>query len=1100
MKKINMGIVCNSQDYTAYQAEDHKTWATLTKRQRELLSVKISREYLNGFERLQLDEKRIVNIDEISEQLNSITGWSLVPVTGLIPTRDFFFMLLNKKYPITISIRKPWEINFSEQPDIFHDVYGHLPLLTNEKFLKFLTAYSIIAFKYVNNEKAIDFLGRLYWFTYEMGIINEDGENKPYGGAIITSAEEITNINNKNIPKHPFNLNHIFHTPYNPYKLQNEYFIINSFDDLFNSLENIESTLIESLSRLTPEEENKLLVEFNNTAFEYPKEKTVIDLFYEQSSKTPDAIAVVFGQKHVTYKELNERSNQLAHYLNNKGVKSETLVPISLERTIEMIIGMLGIMKAGGAYVPIDPALPVDRMEYMIENTGANIIVSNSICKSKLPVGAQDIIELDGDWEIIEKESKKIPENSVRSGQLAYVIYTSGTTGKPKGVMIEHSGLVNVCIDHIKEFSMTGADRYLQFMSPSFDGSILDIFSTLLSGASLILPGKEALSSSENFIQFVSQHKITIFTITPSFLTILNKHKLSGVKTIVSAGEAAIPEDAMYYGSFKNFYNGYGPSEVTVNATLFKLNTSKEYSRIPIGKPRSNKCIYILNNEMNLCPVGVEGEIYIAGVGLARGYLNQPELTVEKFIADPFSKRPGARMYKTGDIGRWLPDGNIEFLGRQDDQVKINGYRIELGEIEAVLHQSDLIRQAVVLAREDSNGNKRLVAYVVAEGLFDRKAIISYLKGWLPDYMIPPFWMELENFPLTANGKIDKKSLPEFDQTIINENYVAPRNEAEMKLAKIWEEILEVERVGIHDNFFELGGHSLAILKLVSHVRELGLHIQIDDLFEYQTIEQQSDFIKTSLKLLQTASEGKFVIPIQSAGNNFPIFGIPEFLLYSEIGKYISKEQPFYSIEHSPYPGVKEVVGHYIAEIKKTYPKGPYGLMGYCDWGKTILEIAQTLIDNGDEVPVLVLTEFYSPTIEIPRVSLEYLGQRKRYIRRKLRGERSIAGKGKIIYKELKFILKFISRKFILTHNKNRIPEITYNGKVILFQASETYGFKEDLRMGWGNMLTGDVKKFMIEGDHVGMMVSPKAATQMAEILNAELLNKKVGEAQYSYE
>ena len=802
------------------------------------------------------------------------------------------------------------------------------------------------------------------------------------------------------------------------------------------------------------------------------------------------------------YKELNERSNQLAHYLKSKGIKNETLVPIIVERSLEMIIGMLGIMKAGGAYVPIDPALPIDRMEYMIENTKANIIVSNGICKSKLS-SAQNIIAIDKNWDMIEKESKKNPENPVSSGQLAYIIYTSGSTGKPKGVMIEHSGLANVCQDHIKEFSMTEEDRYLQFMSPSFDGSILDIFSTLLSGASLILPNKEALSSSENFIEFVSKHGITIFTITPSFLSILNKHKLPGVRTIISAGEAAIPEDAMYYGSFKNFYNGYGPSEVTVNATLFKVNNLKENSRIPIGKPRSNKSIYILNNEMDLCPIGIEGEIYIAGAGLARGYLDQPELTMEKFIANPFNDQQGSRIYKTGDIGRWLPDGNIEFLGREDDQVKINGYRIELGEIEAVIQQSEMVRQAVVIVHQDSNGNKRLVSYIVAKELFDRAAIISYLKGWLPEYMIPAFWIELENLPLTVNGKIDKKSLPEFDAAnMINENYVAPRNEAELKLAKIWEEILEVERVGIHDNFFELGGHSLTILKLVSKVRKLGLQIKIDDFFQYQTIQQQSDFIKTSLKLLQTASEGKFVIPIQPAGNNFPIFGIPEFLLYSEIGKHISKDQPFYSIEHSPYKTAKEVVNHYIMEIKKTYPHGPYGLMGYCDWGKVILEMTQTLIDNGDEVPILILTEFYNPTIEIPRFSLEYMRRKTKYIIKKLREQNSFSYKGKFISKEVNYILKFISRKFKKSGDKRNTSDITYDGKVILFQASETYGFKDDLRMGWEETLTGDVKKFIIEGDHVGMMISPVAAAQMAGIINKELINKKVGkkEAQIVYE
>ena len=856
--KETMGRICDSQNYDTYREEDHKTWAILTQRQKKLQSGKISKEYLDGFEQLKLDETRIVKIEELSERLKSLNGWTLIPVTGLIPTRDFFFMILNKQYPITVSIRKPWEIDFSEQPDIFHDVYGHLPLLTNQKFIKFLTAYSIIAFKYVHNQKAIDFLGRLYWFTYEMGLIKEEGENKPYGGAIITSAGEIENISDKKIPKYPFEVNTVFQTPYNPFKLQNEYFIINSFDDLFSSLENIELNLIESLSRLTPAEEHQLQFEFNNTAVEYPKQKTVVNLFEKQASKTPGAIAVIFDGQQLTYKELNEQSNQLANYLQHRGIGKNIPVPICVGRSIEMIVGLLGIMKAGGAYVPIDPDLPNERIAYMIESTEAKIILSNVVYQSKLPLAEKEaVICIDRDWKLIDKSSKEIPSNLPGPTDLAYVIFTSGTTGKPKGVMIEHSGLLNVSLYHIEEFSMTANDRYLQFMSPSFDGSILDIFTSLLSGGALVLPTKDVLSSSEKFIEFVSRHEVTVFTITPSFLSLLDKHDLPGVRTIISAGEAAIVEDALHYGSFKNFYNGYGPSEITVNATLFKVTHSDESVRsIPIGKPMANKNIYILNNDMQLCPIGVEGEIFISGVGVARGYLNNPELTAEKFIIDHFSTEPGTRMYRTGDIGRWLPDGNIEFLGRKDDQVKVNGYRIELAEIENVIHQCELVRQAVVLAKDDGSGNKRLVAYVVPEGIFEREPIVSYLRGWLPEYMIPASWIGLESFPLTHNGKINKKALPEF---VISEHlsnlYVAPRNETENVLVKIWQEILQVPQVGVNDSFFELGGNSLRATRLISSIRkEFAVEMIISDIFANPRI--------SSLSTQIAANAGVSTIPV----------------------------------------------------------------------------------------------------------------------------------------------------------------------------------------------------------------------------------------------
>ena len=571
----------------------------------------------------------------------------------------------------------------------------------------------------------------------------------------------------------------------------------------------------------------------------------------------------------------------------------------------------------------------------------------------------------------------------------------------------------------------------------------------------------------------------------------LNKENLNTGKLryIISGG------DVLHSSNINNLFqqvsivNGYGPSETTIATTFKKIDEISKASLI--GKPFPNTAIYILDAHNSLCPIGVAGQICIGGSGLARGYLNRFDLTKEKFVPDSFSKEEGARMYKTGDLGRWLADGNIEYMGRVDDQVKIRGYRIELGEVEAALEQSGLMSQHVVVMKENVNGNKQLACYVVPKEAFDKESIVTDLKTKLPEYMIPTIWIELENLPTTPNGKVDKKALPDFDSTkILNGNYIAPRNETDKIIAEIWQQVLDVENVGIKNNFFELGGHSLTILKLASKIRELGIKIEVKDFFKFQTIEQQSDFIKTSLKLLDTASKGKFVIPIQREGNNIPLFALPEFLLYSEIGKHISKKQPFYSIEHSPQETVEEVVNHYISEIKKTCPHGPYGLMGYCDWGKVILEIARKLIVEGDEVPVLVLTEYYSSSIKIPRGSLNFLRQKTKFIIKNLRKSGSFVNKRKFLSKQFLFILKFINRKFKNPGMQNNASsDKTFAGKVILFQASETYGYMNDSHMGWSKVFTGDVKKYMIEGDHLEMMVNPVAAAQMAEILNRELIH-----------
>jgi amino acid adenylation domain-containing protein len=601
---------------------------------------------------------------------------------------------------------------------------------------------------------------------------------------------------------------------------------------------------------IIPAKERDLLSAFSVSPFDINKtasaDKTVISVFEQQAANTPEATAVVFENEIISYNELNQRSNQLASYLQLQGVTTETLVPVCIERSIEMIVGILGIIKAGAAYVPIDAEYPEDRINYILEDIKASIILSSSASKNKLQNGRAAVIELDTiQSELVHLDSSNL-NISVSGGQLAYVIYTSGSTGKPKGVMIEHGGVVNLAASQAEALRLKPGMRTLQFSSFGFDASCYEIFNTLLSAGCLVMCNKDALLSTESFSELVNKHKVELAVIPPSFQQVV-VNVLGTIKTIVSAGEplnAAVGERIQWQGT--RLINAYGPTESTVCATL-----TDEPIRIDgvmvIGKPISNTTIHIVNDLGELSPVGIYGEICIGGAQVARGYLNQPELTAEKFIADIYSEEASARLYKTGDIGRWLADGNIEYLGRKDDQVKVRGYRIELGEIESVLQQSSLVKHAVVLAKDDQQGNKRLVAYVTVTEEANTTVLQQYLQNRLPEYMVPRQWVEMESFPLTPNGKIDKRALPDADHYAIKRAYVAPRTETEAQLAAIWQELLGIEKVGIHDNFFELGGHSLLGMRVLSHFRrEHGGGFSIRDVFNYPTIAELSQQVQVS--------------------------------------------------------------------------------------------------------------------------------------------------------------------------------------------------------------------------------------------------------------
>ncbi len=605
------------------------------------------------------------------------------------------------------------------------------------------------------------------------------------------------------------------------------------------------------LAMLQQAEEAQLLFEFNDTDTAFPQDKSIVDLFELQATKTPDATALVFETESLSYRELNERSNQLAHYLQERGVTSDTLVPVCIERSVGMITAILGILKAGGAYVPIDPEYPQDRISYMLEDTGAKLVVSSEQSRSKLANNTGlEIIEPGGkDASEINKQPISNLATKPAPGQLIYVIYTSGSTGKPKGVMITHTSVINLLLSVAESVGFKQTSALLSVTTYSFDISYLEFYLPLITGAKLILASSSVVGDGFKLAWLIKTFSPSHMQATPSTWQLLLDAEWKNAEgiTMLIGGEAVKEDLKESLAAIGELHNMYGPTETTIWSATKKLFTGE---KVLLGKPVANTQVYIFNQQLGLVPVGVAGEICISGAGLATGYLHRAELTAEKFIDHPFAKLEGKLLYKTGDLGRWLEDGNLEYLGRIDEQVKIRGYRIELGEIETVLEQTGLLKSAVVIARDDAQGNKRLVGYLVPGENFDKEAVLSFAKSKLPEYMLPGIWVEVAQLPLTPNGKIDRKALPNpqfSDQSSVE--YVAPQNSTQEQLAEIWKKLLGVERVGIYDNFFEIGGHSLLAMRVIATVRrELQVELNVKDIFSLPTIQGLSNLLQSKEK------------------------------------------------------------------------------------------------------------------------------------------------------------------------------------------------------------------------------------------------------------
>lgn len=746
-------------------------------------------------------------------------------------------------------------------------------------------------------------------------------------------------------------------------------------------LESILERPDESVARLEmlPRSERKvLLVDWNATGREYPRNATVQEIFEQQAKKNADAIALKYGARTITYGELSERSNQIARYLRDKGVQKNGLVGVYMERSIEMVAAFMGILKAGAAYVPLDLSYPEERLEFMISDTKMAVILTEEALRKDLPRADAQVVSIDAEWTALEQQPKEWLMTGTTADSLAYVIYTSGSTGKPKGVAVPHRGITRLVLntDYV---SLTAEDRIAQASNASFDAATFEIWGALLNGARAVGIEKEVALSPGDFAETLRSEGITTLFLTTALFNQLAREvpgAFGTLKSVLFGGEAVDPKwvrAVLECNPPKRLLHVYGPTENTTFSTWHEVKEVGEEGTVPIGRPIANSTLYVLSPEMQPVPVGVPGEVYVGGDGLAAGYWRRPELSAEKFVENPFVNQPGAKLYKTGDLGRFDTEGNLEFIGRVDDQVKLRGFRIELGEIEALLARHPKVGNAVVMLREDVAGDKRLVGYIIPKGTAPSSGELkSYLKGQLPEYMVPSAFVKMEEFPLTPNEKVDRRALPapEQNRPEMNRTFQAPRDAVEQQLTKIWEKVLGVQPIGVADNFFELGGHSLLAVRVFSQIEKtLGKKLPLATLFRAPTIEEIAGVIRED----NQAKSWSTIVDIQPKGSKPPFFWIHTlggdggggFFYYRKLAELLGLDQPSFGIRspQEPFTRIEEMAKFYIKEIRKFQPEGPYYLGGFCFGGNVAFEMAQQLTAVGEKVGLLVMLESSPPNV-----------------------------------------------------------------------------------------------------------------------------------------
>jgi amino acid adenylation domain-containing protein len=859
---------------------------------------------------------------------------------------------------------------------------------------------------------------------------------------------------------------------------------------------------ISRMPMLSDAERRQLLVEWNDTRVPYPAVECVHQLVEQQVEKTPDAVAVTFEGQSLSYRELNSRANRLAHYLAGRGVQVGSLVAVCMERSLDMLVAVLAILKAGAGYIPLDPVYPADRLAFMLSDASPAALLTQRAMADQLLPTATNVVCVDSSREEISKHSAENPRTAATRDDLVYVIYTSGSTGKPKGVCLSHGALTNLLLWQLENSHLPRGSRTIQFTSLSFDVSFQEIFSTWCSGGTLVLISESLRRDPVTLLRFLCQEGIGRLFLP--FVALQHLAEAAQPRAdlpdtlleVVTAGEQ-LRTTRQVKDFFRRMprcklYNHYGPSESHV-VTSFLLSSSVDTwpDLPPIGEPIANTQIYILDALLNPVPVGVSGELYIGGVSLARGYLKRPELTAEKFIADPFAHAPGARLYKTGDLARLRPDGDIEFLGRSDHQVKIRGFRVELGEIENALDHHPAIRQSAVIVREDDNGQKWLVAYLVSnQEDLSIQDLRKDLARTLPEYMVPARFSIVPALPLTPSGKVDRKSLPvplldHSDRSDI----VAPRNEGEALIVSIFQKVLNLDSVSVFDDFFDLGGHSLLAGRLLSKISEMtGRQIPLSALFRGATVESLARLIEQEANV----SGDPVVMEIQRGEpGRLPFFAIvppgEESLGYAMLARHMGPEQTVYKVQgHAPVTAGKRpyseeemqaLTSEYVAAMRSVKPRGPYCLGGLCDGTHIAEQIVLKLESQGDEVGLFAIFDTWVLQHSQNRWlwKLSYYSQRLREMKNLSLSER-LASYTRVAGNKVQNLVGAKSARTDWQHAywPEDFTPVRFRAPVILFKRpKQPFYYIDDPQMGWGKRSATGVEVHEVGFSHMEILREP---------------------------
>jgi len=889
--------------------------------------------------------------------------------------------------------------------------------------------------------------------------------------------------------------------------------MLGHFSTLLESIVSNPEQRLSDLPLLTSAERQQIVVEWNRTEVDYPRDRCLHEFIEEQAERTPEAVAVVFEDQQLTYRQLNERANQLAHYLQKLGVGPDTLVGICVERSAEMVLGLLGILKAGGAYVPLDPEYPRERLAFMLEDAGVPVLLTQAHLTASLPIHQARLVRLDADWPLISKESAGQVTSSVGAEHLAYMIYTSGSTGRPKGVLIQHQSLVNFLKAMEHSPGITEEDKLLSVTSLSFDISGLELYLPLIVGAQVTIAPRQVAADGSRLASLIKECGATIMQATPTTWRLLLEAGWEGSQhlKILCGGEAWSTELArVLLPRCASLWNMYGPTETTVWSSVAKIEANQP---VLVGPPIANTTFYVLDRNCQPVPIGVPGELHIGGIGLARGYHNRTEATAEKFIPDPFRSEPGARLYKTGDLARYLPNGAVEYLGRLDHQVKIRGFRIELGEIESVLAALPGVRETVVVAREDVPGDKRLVAYLtVKEGEAPKVSELrGLLQAKLPDYMVPSSFVTLDRFPLTPNGKVDRKALPQPNLESKPAEFEPPSSATEKALANIWGEALGIKQVGLYDNFFELGGHSLLAVRVIGKINKtLQLYLNVPTFFQNPTIERLAKALERGHHVRPKPQ----VVPLQPGHTGLPLYFIGAGPVEIRIAKLMGEDRAVFgtdvpmpmawrraiaATDPAAWPTLAQLGALHGDVVRAHAGSSPCVLAGYSFGGKVVFEAARALQRAGGNVAFVLLIDAFAwggvargtGRRNLRRLLWRLLGR----MLREVKGRFARAGPG-VVDDAAGFVdeegtpveLPVMKRLFRILVKSSQPRPLDASG--VLFRAKVAFEKmlpEPDLTNGWGDLFTQGLEIVQTTGDHWSLVRDEQNTAVLARQINAVL-------------